>query len=591
MNEVLNICVCSNIAGDFKRLIESENISDVKITCIPSKCNNRFFNIDKAADIIQTDIQNYSNSILIGCNQLSSVGAKFNNTNKFENRRVGYCLDTLIDKTLINYFSSQGYYLITNDWLNNYNYIFESWGFNKSTVSEFFKETTKKILLLDTGAGIINYSKVNELSDYINIPVEILPISLDHLRGFLLKIILEWRLKNEKKVTNLSYAKLTRQSADYAMTFDFIVKLVEIDSEEEIILKIFEMIKMLCAPRDIYFIAVNDGIMGEILHEGETRQIFNSAEEFLTNIQIEETESIFLEIVHIQDKIGVLIISTVSFPEYISHYKNLIRSLSFIFGLAIANARKFTLLKNKEETIRKYSEELAMSNKNKDKFFSIIAHDLKSPFHGFLGLTEMFSEDISDLSSAEIASLSSQMHKSAINLYGLLENLLTWARMQKGDVSFSVEELDLCRLVAENIKTIKDRAEQKGITINNSVPEYIKVIADRKMVDSVLRNLISNAIKFTNRNGSVIISAREIKNNMVEISVEDSGTGMTEITMNKLFKLDEKVGKKGTEGEESTGLGLLLCKEFVEKNGGTIWVESSIDIGSTFYFTLPMAGY
>jgi signal transduction histidine kinase len=160
--------------------------------------------------------------------------------------------------------------------------------------------------------------------------------------------------------------------------------------------------------------------------------------------------------------------------------------------------------------------------------------------------------------------------------------------MQRGSISFTPKELNLSTFALQNIEIINQRAVQKGITISNEIPESLKVNADEKMVNTVLRNLLSNAVKFTKRDGKIIIRSKKTEDEMVEVSVQDTGVGMSEKDVKRLFKIEEKVSKKGTEGELSTGLGLLLCKEFVEKHGGKIWAESQQNVGSTFYFTLPI---
>jgi signal transduction histidine kinase len=180
------------------------------------------------------------------------------------------------------------------------------------------------------------------------------------------------------------------------------------------------------------------------------------------------------------------------------------------------------------------------------------------------------------------------MHDLVVNLYALLENLLEWAQMQRGELSFIPREINLADIIAQNIGLTNQRAIQKRIIIINEVMVTEKVHADEHMLNTVLRNLLSNAVKFTRRDGKIIVRAKKIESEMVEVSVSDTGVGISETDVKKLFKIEEKVNSKGTEGELSTGLGLLLCKEFVEKHSGQIWVESKENVGSTFYFTLKM---
>ncbi len=247
------------------------------------------------------------------------------------------------------------------------------------------------------------------------------------------------------------------------------------------------------------------------------------------------------------------------------------------------------IIKQAEDEIKIRNEQLSRSNAEKDKFFSIIAHDLRSPFHGLLILTEIMASGNEEFSKDELLEYGKSMHKSASILFQLIENLLEWAQMQRGSISFTPIELNLSTVALQNIEIINQRALQKGITISNEIPESLKVNADERMANTVLRNLFSNAVKFTKKDGKITVRAKTTDNEMVEISVSDTGVGIGEKNINRLFKMNEKVSSKGTEGEPSTGIGLLLCKEFVEKHGGKIWVESQLNVGSTFYFTLPVS--
>ena len=243
--------------------------------------------------------------------------------------------------------------------------------------------------------------------------------------------------------------------------------------------------------------------------------------------------------------------------------------------------------KRTELIIQQQNEQLQELNATKDKFFSIIAHDLRSPLTGFLGLTQIIAEEASKISAQELSQLGSTMHQAADNLFKLLQNLLEWSQMQNGSISLIQKDILLTNMIAKNLESIKMRCELKGISINNMVTNQIHAYADEKMISSVLLNLLSNAVKFTHRNGAVTVSAKEIKDQMIEVSIKDTGIGIPKNMVEKLFKLGEKTGRKGTDGELSTGLGLLLCKEFIDKNGGKLWVVSEEGVGSTFYFTLP----
>ena len=240
-----------------------------------------------------------------------------------------------------------------------------------------------------------------------------------------------------------------------------------------------------------------------------------------------------------------------------------------------------------EKTVAMKTAELNELNASKDKFFSIIAHDLKNPFNTIIGFSEMLRDEITSGGLNKSGEYAGMIFDSATKTYRLLENLLEWANSQRGKISFNPVPMNLCEIFKEDLRILNEMAGRKNIELINHFPDNLTIIADKNMIKTILRNLISNAIKFTHINGKVEVTA-SIDNKKAEISVSDSGIGMTRETMAKLFRIDSNLSIRGTENEKGTGLGLILCKEFIEKHGGKIWVESEPDEGSIFRFTLPM---
>jgi len=253
----------------------------------------------------------------------------------------------------------------------------------------------------------------------------------------------------------------------------------------------------------------------------------------------------------------------------------------------ISVTRDISDRKQNEIEIHQKNEELHKLNAEKDKFFSIIAHDLRGPFGNFLLLTQIMAEDLPGLSTSEIQEIAESMRNSATNLFGLLENMLQWARMQQGLIPFEPVVTELLPIVDESIALIVEPAKNKGIDLTCYIPADINVFADRNMLQTVIRNLVSNAVKFTPRGGKISLLAKITDDKSVEISIKDTGIGMSHKMVEDLFKIDVQTNRKGTEGEPSTGLGLLLCKEFTEKQDGKILVVSEENKGSTLYILLP----
>ncbi len=252
----------------------------------------------------------------------------------------------------------------------------------------------------------------------------------------------------------------------------------------------------------------------------------------------------------------------------------------------LTEERAIEILKLNSKLTESEAKLIEMNN-SKDKFFSIISHDLKSPLMGLIGLSKILAAETDTLSREEITEFSTSLHYATENLYKLLENLLSWSRLQRGIIEFNPVLFDINRLIILNIELLKENGRQKQINIRNDCNKEVNVFADINMVNTLLRNLISNAVKFTNIGGNITVCATATDDGFVQICVKDDGVGMTPEILEKIFKPGNSVIAEGTMNEKGTGLGLILCKELTEKNNGKIWVESSLGYGSAFYFTLP----
>jgi PAS domain S-box-containing protein len=239
------------------------------------------------------------------------------------------------------------------------------------------------------------------------------------------------------------------------------------------------------------------------------------------------------------------------------------------------------------EMLRKAEEQLLELNAAKDKFFSIITHDLKSPFTSIIGFSELLIEKIQVNDYNDVKEFANIIHNSSWRAMDLLTNLIEWSRLQTGRMEFNPEKINIISVINEVTEFLNVSALEKSIEIEKDIPVNINVFADKPMVSTVLRNLLSNAVKFTRPKGKIVVSAFKEYNTVV-VSVCDNGIGIKKEIIEKLFSIGETISTKGTTGEEGTGLGLLLVKDFVMKHGGEIRAESEIDKGSKFIFTLPL---
>lgn len=283
-----------------------------------------------------------------------------------------------------------------------------------------------------------------------------------------------------------------------------------------------------------------------------------------------------------------------SFQKYllISSVLLLILAIVIFFSLRIKR-KTYQLISQKNFELERANLKLTESEQNlielnatKDKFFSIIAHDLKNPFNALLGFSELLEKNYNTYTTEEIKEYINVIYESSQSLFKLLDNLLQWSRTQTGTITYFSEAFSLLPIVNQEVELLQLNAEKKKITVKVIVDKNLKAFADKNIISTVIRNLLNNALKFTNTGGLVEIRACE-KGDNIEVSISDSGIGIDANDLDKLFQLNSSLSNKGTANEEGTGLGLILCKEFVEKNDGKIWVTSSKGKGSTFYFTLP----
>ncbi len=320
-----------------------------------------------------------------------------------------------------------------------------------------------------------------------------------------------------------------------------------------------------------FFSISEDKIIGhsdfEIMGEESAKKCYESDQKaLLTN-----------DLVISNEQIGKTIFSTHKFKVPLSNAK---------FGVG-GTIRDITEQMEIRKQLLEQAEKLKELNSTKDKFLSIISHDLRNPFNAFLGLTKIIAENLHELTLDEIQKIAVSMQNSAENLSSLLENLLTWSQSQRGLIRFNPELILLAEKVNSIFDIFYDSASKKSINLYHTISNDIVIKADAQMFDSLLQNLVFNAIKFTPKSGKITIQASVIEEGTVQISVIDNGIGMNSKIIDNLFQINSQENRIGTDGEPSSGLGLIICKEYIERHNGKIWAESEEGKGSAFHFTIP----
>jgi PAS domain S-box-containing protein len=255
---------------------------------------------------------------------------------------------------------------------------------------------------------------------------------------------------------------------------------------------------------------------------------------------------------------------------------------NFCFLTAIDTTRRHWA----EQALKESESQLKVLNATKDKFFSIIAHDLRNPFTSITGFSSLLLNQSDKRRTKDINKYSKIIYDSSLRAMNLLKNLMEWARLQTGKMAFNPKPVEITNIITSVIELLSDGAGQKSITIVRETDPGIIVFADEEMISTIMRNLLSNAIKFTKPGGEVTISVH-MKPEELIVAVCDNGIGMDKDRLDKLFRIDESISTRGTQSEEGTGLGLILCREFVLRHCGNIWVESTLGVGSKFLFSIP----
>lgn len=283
-------------------------------------------------------------------------------------------------------------------------------------------------------------------------------------------------------------------------------------------------------------------------------------------------------------------IVTYNDPSIVLSTNNYIQIASYISVFLVSSSLSIALLfiLNQQAYAALVQSELHLkeANATKDKFFSIIAHDLKSPFNALIGFSDLLLEDIRKNEYDTVEKYGTIIQNTSKNTMDLLNNLLDWARAQSGKIKFEPKRFNITNLIEEVFNNSKGAALQKKIILSHKLPLDLHILADQNMINTIIRNLISNSIKYTKSDGKINVSVVDHSDEL-RVSVSDTGIGIVPENIQKLFKIESNFNTPGTAKERGTGLGLILCKEFVERHGGNIWIDSELGKGSVFTFTIP----
>lgn len=393
-----------------------------------------------------------------------------------------------------------------------------------------------------------------------------------------------------KLVNEVKKSKLSEQNKD-----EFIQLAVDYDKSFSEFVLIKGLITDLERKMNVTEKEINE-VISEIV-DIETRLIENIEYSLIPILLMSALASIFISVfiaksitnplVHLKDATIKVAEGNLNYRVNIETKDEIGELAQFFNAMTEQIAKANNTIMTQQNMLNEQFTELKEINATRDKFFSKIAHDLKNPISSFMGVSAFLVKTFQDLSRDEIKQFLDGVNSTAKNLYELLENLLLWSRTQRGLINFHPMNLELKHLIQHNIELLTTTAEVKSISLSYEIDGDHQIFADPNMLNTILRNLISNSIKFTNENGHIVVKAKKI-GEYCRISVIDDGVGIPEESISSLFRLEGSVSTVGTKQESGTGLGLIICKEFVDKHSGEIWVDSKIGEGSIFHFTIPL---
>ncbi len=588
MKGKLHLIVCENYMKEVNKLIASEKIINIKIHSHPAVCDR--FNIssdNRYKGAIKKLKQTYGNHYIVGCTRFINFSDSDGDTlTPSSSEQEFTCFDLLINKTFINQLISEGNYLLSPGWLLKWKfYIEEYWKFNREQAIDFFRESAKKLLLLDTGIRGEMRSHLVQFAEYVKLPYEIMSVGMDHFRLLFTRDFEKRKYEKELLQTKQMLNEEKKTASNYALAFDLISQLAEIDTESKIIEGAKEIITALFAPKRVSFIPFHQS--GNLIIDDRQRSEIKDLVLFPGEHLIHNNDAGFsILIKHEGKSLGILMVQDLMFKQHLQNYLRLCKFISQVIGLGITNARQYEDLLLVKSNLIAAKNVAETANNTKDKFLSIISHDLRNPVSTMIGLSELLHDDYYSMNDNERLKMVKLFARDSVFLLELLENLLQWTHSQSNKLKFKPVKIDVLGMV-EKVKILfEGHLQSKKLDLKIGIQPGLCIYGDKNMIMAIIRNLLANAIKFTNQGGHILVSVMQVKEK-VKLRITDTGVGMDEKTILNLFNLEKMQSTKGTANETGTGLGLILCKEFVTKNGGEISVSSTPGKGSTFLVSLP----
>jgi signal transduction histidine kinase len=493
----------------------------------------------------------------------------------------GACLSLIAPGWLLENLVREGSYLVSPGWLADWKKNVAVWGFDTTGLREFVQGSIKQVCLLDTLTLADSERRLAEFSKALGLPALRIPVGMAYCSEVLQSII------SPKPAE-------PRPGADYAMALDLISRLGQFQDENQVISQLLEILSMLFAPGSLFLIRYEDGSPAGLYHTFSEEQVVDEAtaaacSAFSRSTSPSEHEDGFvLPIDFDNQRMALVFMTSLAMPESRDSYLNLIESIVPIFSMSLNNARNYEALVRNETALQDKQKELLDTLEFRDRLLAIIGHDLRGPIGSMGDLLQVLGESLEGSIPEREKNFLSEIILAAQSASALLLNLLEWAKLQTSAVVLTPEVLLAKDEVAEIFSIMQSQAALKEITLRNEADPGFRVYADRNIMQTILRNLVSNALKYTQPGGSVTVRTHQSNGNH-NMDIVDTGTGMDKETLANALDFSRRRSMAGTKGERGSGLGLVFCKELAEKSGATLAMESAPGKGTkvSLIFTQP----
>ncbi|QGG47616.1 response regulator [Heliorestis convoluta] len=526
------------------------------------------------------------NIVLCGhCYRLLSRKEDDTDLSKLEFFSLDNCFYLFANPSIIDHFIDQGQFLLLPAWLDRWERYLQAWGFDQTGARLFFQESVKGFLLLDTFCYPNSKEKAQELSHYIGLPCEIIPVGLDYLRLHVKNLLLQQQQVLERNKAMKRIAQANRKSSDYAMALDILMNTRSFMTEKEATQHLEDLFRLLFAADTVHY------------HDWCYLSAKNSGY-FLE----EDSKGFYFHLTYRQEVLGTMEVKNLPFSSYLQDYLNLAISLSGVCGLTIANAQKFERIKEVEKSLRHAKKQAEQASEAKSSFLANMSHEIRTPLHGIFGILEVLQDSQLGKEQKELLQL---VQNSAKVLLTILNDVLDLSKIEAKKIVLEYKPLDVKQLLQEVKALLSYSYQSKSllfhIHVDSAVPT--EMLVDPARLRQVLYNLTSNAIKFTEegtieltvdlvdcQDSSLTEKGRFTKkfSSYVRFQIRDTGIGIAPEKIPYLFEAFTQADSSITRKYGGTGLGLTISKEFVTLMGGEMGVESEVEKGSLFWFTIPL---